>query len=150
MKEQSWGSRDAAKIAGVHFRTMMRWLDLLPDLQWVPGSSQTGRVVRWRLRDLVTVRAIHDLRRDKGVSMQQLRKAARYVHHQGGDLHRLYSLGRDLVLYLGEGAPEADALISALSVPGQGIMRRLILWDREAVAHELRERADNLEQERAA
>lgn len=137
-RERPFSSREAAKIADIPYRTMMGWTDLVPDLHWEQGSGPTGQVARWGFADLVTIRAVRDLRR-MGISMQQIRKAAEFVHEEGADLSRVHPLGRDLVLFLGE---SGDAL-SALLSPGQGV----IWWDRKAAVRDLHERAGRLQEQ---
>jgi len=131
-------TRAAARVSGVHWRTLLRWIErgvLSPNL-YAGAAGRRRAAYAWRLHDLVGARTIRELRA-AGLSAPRVRAAALAVIRSGEDLAtaRLWSDGRDAFRVL-----SGDRLVSVLIRPGQHEIFDLPTWEasvRRAFAREL-------------
>lgn len=135
------GSGEVARLAGISFRRLDFWIreGLITPAK---GTTGTGDSRRYSFADLLRVRVIARLRREK-VSLQMIRRAVAILEERWQVADPLLSgalLAVDGELYLAE-SPET--LWHVLS--GQGAVKSLLLIDVGALAQDTEEKVRMLQ-----
>lgn len=139
---EGFNTSQVVRLTGVNQKTLHYWDHsgfLSPGVQLASGTG-TRRI--YSFRDLVALRAAHDLR-ERGVSLQGLRKVVDYIHVIDDVEHPLAQCylvtdGRDVFIQ------EGSTAISALRSPGQGCL--MVVVDIGRVVDELLSRQEVLVQ----
>ena len=132
---------EAAEITGIPYRTIDHWARtglIRPSISEARGS---GRCRLYSSLDLLALRVVRDLR-DKGVSVQSLRKVIQLLRTTGLDSPlaeaQLLVIGKDVALI-----HNAREIESVLSTPGQLYLTPGLIFDlRKPITEMKRKLAD--------
>ena len=115
--ERGFYAGEAANITGIPYRTIDHWARtglITPSISEAKGA---GRSRLYSFKDLVALRVARDLR-DKGTSIQSLRKVVKLLRTMGMDSPlaeaKLLVIGKDVAI-----VKDAHEIESVLSTPGQ-------------------------------
>jgi DNA-binding transcriptional MerR regulator len=106
---------DAARITGIPYRTIDHWARTGLITPSISEGRGAGRSRLYNLKDLIALRVARDLR-DRGISIQSLRKVVKKLRSTGLNLAgaQLLVIGKDIAII-----NDAREIESVLSVPGQ-------------------------------
>lgn len=117
---ETFTSVEAAKIAGVPYKTVDHWARTSLVVPSVAQANGTGTERLYAFRDLVALRLTRELRAG-GISIQSIRKVIGFLSHDkkiASPLSetRLLAFGSDVVI-----VRNCDDVMSLLNRPGQGV-----------------------------
>ena len=125
--ERGFYSGEAADITGIPYRTIDHWARtglITPSISEARGA---GRSRLYSFKDLIALRVARELR-DKGTSVQSLRKVIKLLRSSGMDSPlteaRLLVVGKDVAI-----VKSAHEIESVLSAPGQLYLNPGMVFD---------------------
>jgi DNA-binding transcriptional MerR regulator len=125
--ERGFYAGEAANITGIPYRTIDNWARtglITPSISEARGA---GRSRLYSFKDLVALRVARELR-DKGTSVQSLRKVIKLLRRTGLDSPlaegRLLVVGKDVAI-----VRSPDEIESVLSTPGQLYLNSGLVFD---------------------
>ena len=122
-------SAAAARIVGIPLHRLLRWArtGLVRPRCYSGTAKERSAAYCWRVPDVVSARAIHQLR-GQGLPLQRVRRVASVIRKAGGDLSSvvLWSDGRDAFRVI-----RGDQLVSMIGRPGQHMVFPLSEWAAE-------------------
>ena len=138
---ENFTAGQAAKIAGIAYRTIDHWARTSLIVPSVSEASGTGSERRYSFDDLIALRVAGELRA-VGISVQSLRKMIDFLRHESGLKNplsgaRLVAVGSDVVL-----VRNCKQLTSLLDKPGQAVFSFMIDLDRTVI--EIRKKVEEL------
>lgn len=141
----AFGEEHAARLTGLSLHQLRRWDRMgffAPSYGYENRRSPYSRV--YSFRDIVALRVLSDLRRDKGVSLQHLKEVSNKLAHLGDakwTATTLYVLGKRVVF----DDPRTNQKQEVVS--GQAVLDiplRVAMWDARKAIRDLNIRGDDV------